>query len=329
MLQTDTVSIQRLADGQYQLHWDTQHPETMVNIALLEEHSDSSNSEPLTATTDKQFSIDGLQVDRRHLFHLADDQGNETVISHRHIPMQGTPNFRDFGGYHTDDGRKVKWGYLFRSGQMARLRDPDLNLFADLQLDLVCDFRRASEQESEPSRMPEDTNTEVVGVSITPGSFGNSIEAVSSANDMFEFMVAINKGFALEQQAQYASMFNHMLSIGHGRTLVHCTAGKDRTGFAAAIILLALGVSKAQVMEDYLLTAKYFNLEKEVDRIAKKYDLGMNPSAVRPMLEVHPEYLQAALDAIDENYPSLEAYLEQHLGVDAQAREKLKAMYLI
>ncbi len=329
MLQTDTVSIQRVADGEYQLHWDTRHPETVVNIALLDEHSDTSNSEPLTATTNKQFSIDGLQVDRRHLFHLADDKGNETVISHRHIAMKGTPNFRDFGGYDTEDGRRVKWGYLFRSGQMARLRDPDLNLMDDLQLDLVCDFRRASEQESEPSRMPEGTKTQVVGVSITPGSFGNSIDSISSVKDMFEFMVDINKGFALEQQAQYSSMFKHMLSTGQGRTLIHCTAGKDRTGFGAAIILLALGVPREQVMEDYLLTAEYFNLEKEVGRIAKKYDLGMNPDAVRPMLEVHPEYLQAALDAIDENYPSIDAYLQQHLGLDVESREKLKAMYLI
>lgn len=329
MLQTDTVSIQRLADGEYQLHWETQHPETVVSVALVDEHGGQSNPQSLAATSDTQFSIGGLQVDRRHLFHLADDRGNETVISHRHIPMKGTPNFRDFDGYDTVDGRQVKWGYLFRSGQMARLRDLDLNLFADLQLDLVCDFRRESEQQSEPSRMPEGAKTQVVAVSITPGSFGNSIDSISSVKDMFEFMVAINRGFALEQQAQYSSMFKHMLSTGEGRTLVHCTAGKDRTGFGAAIILLALGVPREQVMEDYLLTAEYFNLEKEIDRIAKRYDLGANPNAVRPMLEVHPEYLQAALDAIDDNYPSIEAYLEQHLGLDSESLEKLKALYLV
>ena len=329
MLQTDSVSIRRLTDGEYQLEWNTSHPGTRVSIGLLDEHSNEPNSESLIATTDTQFSVHSLQVDRRHLFYLVDEDGNRVVISHRHIPMKGTPNFRDFGGYKTKDGRSVKWGYLFRSGQMARLNALDLNLLEDLKLDLVCDFRRLSEQESEPSRIPEGTKMKVVGVSITPGSFVNSIDSISSSKGMFEFMVNINKGFALEQQAQYSSMFKHMLSAGQGRTLIHCTAGKDRTGFGAAIILLALGVSREQVMNDYLLTAEYFNLEKEVNAIAKKYDLGMNPNAVRPMLEVHPEYLQAALDSIDENYSSIELYLEQHFGLDTDSRDKLKDMYLI
>lgn len=329
MLQTDTISISRLADGEYELHWDTQHPETAVSIALLDQHSEDSRSRPLAETTDTRFCVQGLEPNRRHIFHLSDQGGNETVVSHRHIPMVGTPNFRDFGGYQTEDGRQVKWGHLFRSGQLARLSDEDLNLMADLQLDLVCDFRRVSEQESDPSRMPEGSETRIVGLSITPGSFGNSIESVASAKDMFDFMVSINRGFALEQQAQYAQMFDQMLSVGDGRTLIHCTAGKDRTGFGAAIILFALGVTREAVMADYLLTAEYFNLEKEIDRIAQRYNLGMNPTAVRPMLEVHTEYLQSAFDAIDENFASTDDYLEQHLSLSPDSREKLKAMYLV
>jgi len=329
MLQIDSIAIERLAACDYELSWNTSRPETSVGVALVTEHLENMESELVVETTDNKVFIQGLQPDRRHLFHLSDGSGNETVVAHRHIPMKGTPNFRDFGGYQTKDGRRVKWGYLFRSGQLAKLNDMDMSLLEDLKLNLICDFRQVSEQDNDPTRLPESASTKITSLSITPGSFGNSFEGVTNVKDMFDFMVVVNRGFALEQRAQYSAMFDQMLNADQGRTLVHCTAGKDRTGFAAAIILLALGVSREAVMADYLLTAEFFRSGIGFERIAKKYALDLNPEAIRPMLEVHPEYLQEALDAIDENFESLGSYLDQHLGLNQSRREELKSMYLL
>ena len=88
----------------------------------------------------------------------------------RHLGMQGTPNFRDFGGYPTADGRRVKWGHLFRSGQLSGLTDEDIDLLASLELDLICDFRREEEQTGEPSRLPDANAPRVLSLPITPGS---------------------------------------------------------------------------------------------------------------------------------------------------------------
>ena len=105
---------------------------------------------------------------------------------------------------------------------------------------------------------------------------------------MFDFMLEISREFADAQAATYARMFGEILAARDARILVHCAAGKDRTGFAAAIILLALGVPREVVMRDYLLTARYYLPERELERLRRKYQLEhMLADAIRPMLEVH------------------------------------------
>jgi protein-tyrosine phosphatase len=124
-------------------------------------------------------------------------------------------------------------------------------------------------------------------------------------------------------------MFSEILAAPDARFLVHCAAGKDRTGFAAAIILLALGVPREVVMRDYLLTARYFQPERELDRLRQKYQLEhMVAEAILPMLEVHEDYLGIALQHIDENYGSVEEYLEQALGVGPAELAELRGRYL-
>ncbi len=249
----------------------------------------------------------------------------------RHLPFEGTPNFRDLGGYITHDGRSVRWGYLFRSGQLSKLNQRDQQLLGSLELDVVCDFRRVEEQERDPSLLPE-PGPRTVSLSISPGSndrfFSEATENLVNAQAMFNFMVDINRDFALEQSHAYSEMFRHLLQDQPTRMLFHCAAGKDRTGFAAAIILLALGVSRDQVMADYMLTADYFLPHREMDRLAQKYEMDLPPETMLPVLEVHPQYLQAAFDAINAEFDSLEHYLEDVLGVDNQKREQLRSHYL-
>jgi len=257
----------------------------------------------------------------------------ENTDRSRCLSLQGTPNFRDMGGYVTTDGRRVKWGRLFRSGQLSDLSASDLALLAGLGLDVVCDFRRTEEQERDPSLLPE-PGPRVVSLPITPGSNGSFLEEAGSHWEadrrmMFDFMVDINRDFAMQQGEAYACMFDLLLQGEDTRMLVHCAAGKDRTGFAAAIILLALGVSRDTVMEDYLLTASYFHPPREIERLRDKYGMEtLDAETLLPVLEVHPEYLQAAFNAIDAEFASLEDYLDRHLGVDAAGRDLLRNRYL-
>lgn len=331
MLITDAVQIWREADGQHHVEWRASDPNTKVVVDVLEASSEVSanySGGPYRAT----FS--GLDPSSRHYFRVSDEHGNEVLAPERKLGMQGTPNFRDFGGYVAADGRRVKWGYLYRSGQLSGLSDQDLTLLAGLKIDLVCDFRRLEEQAGDPSRLPSSNPPRVASLPIIPGSNARFFEAseYTGTGDpaaMFDFMVEINRDFAEQQTETYGRMFRELLDIEGARILVHCAAGKDRTGFAAALILLALGVSQEQVMRDYMLTQRYFHPQKEVDRLRQKYQMEqMDAASVLPMLEVHEAYLARGLEAIARNYPTIEAYLQDALGVDPDDVEKLRARYL-
>ena len=250
-------------------------------------------------------------------------------IKQRKLDMQGAPNFRDFGGYSNASGQNVKWGYLYRSGQLSALSEVDVALVDSLGLDLVFDFRRTEEQELEPSRLPRDSAHRVLSMPITPGNNADFFEhSDTDQRVMFEFMVGINRDFAEAQTATYSRMFREILETEGARLLVHCAAGKDRTGFAAAIILLALGVSRDVVMGDYMLTADFFSPHLEMDRLRAKYELELEAEAILPMLEVHEDYLAAALASIDAQYASVEEYLAQELGVGESERAELRGRYL-
>jgi protein-tyrosine phosphatase len=274
----------------------------------------------------------GLPVGNRHYFRLSDQHGNEVVASERKLGMQGTPNFRDFGGYRTADGRQVKWGYLYRSGQLSGLTDQDLALLASLELDLICDFRREDEQQASPSRLPDTGAPHVVSLPITPGS--NQAALAPGALDlggsqaMFDFMVDINRDFVESQTDTYARMFREILAKPDARFLVHCAAGKDRTGFAAALMLLVLGVPVEQVMQDYMLTNRFYHPQDEVARLRVKYAMeDVAEEAVLPMLEVHEAYLARGLAAI-EAYGEVDKYLADMLGIGNAERDELRRRYL-
>ncbi len=327
-LKPDSVHIWRTPDGHHYLHWETSDPSTAVAVEPLAAAAETSALPP---GSPGRVRVSGLPAARRHFFRLRDSHGTEVVAPARGLGLPGGVNFRDFGGYRAVDGRRVRWGYLFRSGNLARLTEEAQGMFAGLGIDMVCDFRREDEQASDPSRLPGETRR--VNLAITPGSQGSALygerHRLTGAEAMAEAMRDINREFVRSQSDRYAALFGHLLAPGNERVLVHCAAGKDRTGFAAALILFALGVPRETVLHDYLLTRHYFDPAGELMRVREKYDMHhLEDETLLPMLQVDESYLGAALAAIEEDYGSVEAYLEKALGMGPAERAALAARYL-
>ena len=332
MLISDAVHIWRESDGDYLIEWRASHPDTRVTVEPLVAGGGIQTN--ASDGAGQRVRMSGLAPASRHYFRLRDQHGTEVLATERKLGMQGTPNFRDFGGYPTVNGRAVKWGFLFRSGQLSSLSEQDVELLGNLQLDLICDFRRLEEQASDPSRLPGENPPRIVSLPIIPGSNSRFFEQAdghqADRQAMFDFMLEINRDFAEVQTAAYARMFSEILEQDDARFLVHCAAGKDRTGFAAAIILLALGVSREVVMRDYMLTRQFFHPEREIDRLREKYQMQqMDTNSILPMLEVHEDYLARALSAIEQRFASVDDYLDEALGVGAIERAHLRARYLV
>ena len=254
-----------------------------------------------------------------------------TETNKRHIPLEGASNFRDLGGYETRDGRKIKWRHLYRSNSLAGLTDGDLQHLADLGIQVVCDFRRDQEREEAPSRLPTDNTPRVVHFSIGPERENSRLYEELWGDDpsdegIRDAMKAIYRAYALDFAGHYARFLDHTAKADDLPLLFHCAAGKDRTGFGAALLLEALGVPRETIYADFDLTNTY--LVRDMDRLAEKYPDIRSLEVFHTMLAAHPDYLTAAYEVIDDRYGGIEAYLEQALGLTPVKRETIQAVLL-
>lgn len=251
-------------------------------------------------------------------------QGMPEHVKRRHVALEGARNFRDLGGYATEDGRRVRWGLFYRADSLGELTDADLARIHALGIQLVCDFRSAEEKAEEPDRLPAADPPELVELPILDDSFSPSAfrEKITSGElgdlDLRQMLIEGNRLFATRYAPVYAAMFERLTQRESLPAVVHCTAGKDRTGFAAAVVLRTLGVPEETVYEDFLLTNHYTADEIErtlwIIRFASLFRT--DPEQVRPVLGVERAYLEAAFEAIQEGYGSFDAYRREALGLD-------------
>ncbi len=257
-------------------------------------------------------------------------------VKKRHLALEGAPNFRDLGGYATSDGRSVKWGLLYRSDNLSQLTDADLAKVAGLGIRLVCDFRAKVEKDAEPDRLPAADPPRVAELAIGAESFmvKDLRERIQSGDldglDLRGMLIEGNRQFATTFAPQYAAMFERITKPENLPALVHCTAGKDRAGFASAMILSVLGVPRETVMEDFLLTNHYTAAatEKRLRMIWMFSLFRADTDALRPLFGVEPAYLDAAFEAIEKNYGDFDRYRREALGLDDAEVAAFRALAL-
>ncbi len=258
------------------------------------------------------------------------------AVPERLLPVAKAHNVRDLGGYTTVDGRRVKWGELYRADSLGELDSEDVSYLERLGLRRVVDFRSEVEREHEPDRLLAGVEYRLRSITARNAE-GEDIVALFrdpkrlNATDTAEVMREINRQLVRDHTPLYRDWL-HQLATEESASpqLFHCTAGKDRTGFAAAILLGALGVPREQLMADYLLSADYragHNARRlRVIRLLSLWRI--KAEALRPLMTVEASYLQAAFDEAERRYGSFEVYLVEGLGIDAKLRRQLRARFL-
>ena len=339
MFDISACHVDRDPDGDYLLHWRGSVPGQRIAVYMADDpegyYAGADPGTPILRTSAPEVRIPNPDKQVRHYFYLESEQGESLVLAERQLALEGTPNFRDLGGYETFDGRRLKWGKLYRSSKLSGLTDEDLHRVKRLGLTLVCDFRHLQEQELEPSRLDPAHPSEHVSLPVTPGSLNHFLEnlhsGVVAVEDSTGLMQAINREMVSHQMPQYAEMFR-LLLLGDHQVLIHCASGKDRTGFGAALILDVLGVEEEQIVEDYLLTSKFLPIDQEVERLAGQLvnhrGEPLPEEVLRPLLEVRPEYIAACFEEIRRRYESREHFFETALELDEEKLAVLREKYL-
>jgi len=254
------------------------------------------------------------------------------------IDIEGSVNLRDFGGYQTVDGERVKSGVLYRSGMMMSLDEQGKKEFLELDVSVICDLRHHTERSREPTPFPPHAPRQVL-IPLDPGRHFARVEADPHALHAIEtletdaqrvsFMKGINMDLARDHAADYRLMFDELLNPQLSGFLVHCSAGKDRTGFGVGIILLALGVDRETVMQDYMLTNSVMNFEKfNLPRLRERFGEHITLDDAVSLSGVRHEYLSAALDEVDRVWGTFADYLEQGIGLNSAQQAQLKHRFL-
>jgi|WetSurMetagenome_2_1015567.scaffolds.fasta_scaffold70019_3 protein-tyrosine phosphatase len=251
------------------------------------------------------------------------------------LVLEGVENFRDLGGYAADGGRRVRRGLLFRSDAPDGLTESDHEALALLGIRLVCDFRGGGEKRREGTRWraPE---PEYWPLPIVPGvndvEFLQRLRDAPSPDTARAAMLSLYRGMPIESAGQYKALMAR-IHAGDLPLLFHCSAGKDRTGLFAALLLTALGAPPDVVMKDYLLSDEYLRDSRTVRRLVGVMQrlLGIEGSVadvVMPFLTVERQYLEAAFAAIAAAHGTVDRYLEEALGLDAMALAELRQRLL-
>jgi protein-tyrosine phosphatase len=240
----------------------------------------------------------------------------------RVLRLQGATNFRDLGGYPGRDGRPLRWRRLFRSAHLGALTEADQTLLAELGLTRSFDFRGVAERAAMPYQLPGVTQH---SLAIEPTVVQRMRDMAAAGHHVtgpvvVELMKDLYRGFVNDQARCFAELFEHLLHVD-APLVFHCTAGKDRTGLAAALILLALGVPRDLVVQDYLLTNDLYERPPlpHTDTPAE---------ALAVLWRVQEGFLDAALQAVDTDHGGIENYLRRRLGLSPAAIDALAARYL-
>ena len=240
----------------------------------------------------------------------------------RLVPLAGASNFRDLGGYRGQDGRRVRWRRLFRSDHLGELTPPDHDHLAALGVSAAFDFRGQAEAAAAPYRVPG-LARHALAIEPTVAQRMQDLAGAGHALTvaaMEGLMRDLYRGLIRHQAPQFSQFFRHLLAA-EGAVVFHCTAGKDRTGVAAALLLLALGVPRDTVMADYLLTNEVFKPPRPA-----RSDI---PAPVLQALwSVQPSYLEAAFTVLDQERGGAQAYLRTDLGLGENDLERLAQRYL-
>lgn len=249
------------------------------------------------------------------------------------LPLEGCHNFRAVAGWRSSGGKALVSGRLFRSGGLDQLTNADHTRISALDIRQVFDLRSSAEIGRAPSRWP---------LEHVPQSWSGAESAAEAdltavmqrtdvaAHSYHEAMLGVYARFPDDLAPAVGALGESILSREAGATLIHCTAGKDRTGFVVAMLLHAIGLRNEDIMADYLLSnASYdaafakFNGDGRLDAVEERA-----PGAIAMLVGVHPEYLQAAVESAISHFGSLNTWFEKRAGLDGKQRKRLSELLL-
>jgi len=321
--------VEQNSDNTYKIQWNTRQNITGASIFVSDSPQNIDKANKITTVKNENTAlISGLNPDKRYYFKIVPKSAPGVITAERRIPLEGSVNFRDLGGYETRDGRFVKWGQVFRSDSLARLSGKDKKRLLQLGVKTIVDFRSPEEVNQAPDRLPEQSvlqylNLPIYRTGLNPVTAFQRMQAGDISWLTKDFII---KGYinSVEKFSNiWTIVINNLVRPGKRPLVFHCTAGKDRTGTCAALILRALDVPEETVIYDHGLSNLY--IANVLDKLYKRVEsIGLDPEKVAPYFTAIKESIVALLEHIRKNYGSVQDYLIKKAGITEETLSLLK-----
>lgn len=259
-------------------------------------------------------------------------EGTDARLDNASLILDGGINFRDFGGLLAHDGRRVKPKHLFRAGDLHQLSEQDCSILRDIPLRVILDYRDQEECRVKPDKLWQGVAYHAVPANPEGQLVNGNLEKLTTETladiDARVWMSDFYRRLPFANPA-YRELVAQMAAKPEGAIVQHCAFGKDRTGVGSALVLFALGADEETIMADYLRTGEVLAPYRE--QLLEQYSATLGPRALQQftyLLEANPDFLRAAIHAINERYGSAATWLAQDYQLDSARCEQLREHYL-
>lgn len=326
------VLVEGDGEGNLTVEWE-QDGEGPVEVAVGPTPDAIDHTRPVAVVADgRQVELAGLGRGRHYVSVAPAGGGSAVVAAERLVRMEGTTNFRDLGGYPTAEGQRTRWGVVFRSDGLHRLTVEDVALIGQMGLRVVYDLRRDAEREREPSvELPPDVRRELLTIGGASGEGREILEQITSGEVERigdEFLIDAYQQMIGRDGPTFGRLLTGLTDPGGLPALFHCSAGKDRTGASAALLLALLGVDQATILEDYELTGRLYS-ERRIEELRPTFAAsGIDIENVRALFSAPRAAMEGLLATVDEQHGGVERYLLEQGGMTAETVDELRRLLL-
>lgn len=324
----ETATVARLANGRYHIQWQRQ-AETVTIYVNTKPCFDDTTQLWANVTSAQAVIVPPLLESSRSYFILEFGQNDRVITAERFLPMPNSLNFRDLGGYVGENGKIVRWGQVYRSGSLAYLDKADFAMWDALHLQTVFDLRSNHESQKAPDRLPPHSASQHL---LRPmGSAGTRTELIKAVRQYRhrtgDLLLRLYQEVFIDENAHHIGDILTRISYSANRpALIHCSAGKDRTGITSALLLMVLGVPEETVVADYSLSnlAHTHIAELMAPELRQARWAAVGYAQMKPVLLANPAHLQATFAYIRHQYGSIEEYLCGAAGMMPETLDTLR-----
>lgn len=327
------AAVVRTGQDAVRISWKTHLKDLQVSIYHGNSPETIERNQPfLQIEGQTAIDISGLNPDIPHYFEIISENSAGIITAERRLPLEGTVNFRDLGGYETGEGRRVRWGKVFRSDHLSRLTDRDITFLQRMKIQSVCDFRTSAEAQKRPDRFPGDgpgayLHLPIDNLKFNPITLFEKLKRGDTSWLTPEFLI---DGYILNIDkfaAIWGEVIRRLADPDQLALVFHCTGGKDRAGTCAALVLLALGVPEETVIRDHGLSNVF--IADVLDKIYAQFESsGIDRNRISPYFTAPPYCIEALLHHLHAKYGSPTDYLKSKAGVTEEMLEKVRGLLL-